>query len=78
MVTSAKNIIPTVPMSVDTYCVTNWYLDEFSVIVEDNFKNLMETNNNDFNKSFEQIKTMYEELSEEQLKTILKNYTVTS
>lgn len=78
MVTSAKHIIPTVPMSVDTYCVTNWYLDEFSVIVEDNFKNLMKTNNNDFNKSFEQIKTMYEELSEEQLKNILKNYTATS
>ena len=42
MITSAKDWVTNVPMSSDTYNVNCWYVDEYFVLVESEFKKLLE------------------------------------
>ena len=42
MVGSAKKLVTNVPMKTDTYNVWAWYLDEYAVTVENEFKKLLE------------------------------------
>lgn len=42
MINSAKDWVPNVPMSCDTYNVNCWYCEEYFVLVESEFKKLLE------------------------------------
>ena len=74
MITSAKDVVTTVPMKVDTYCVKNWYFDEETAVIEKEFKELLENSCNDKQKAFTILKEKYTEFSDEQLNSMLKNY----
>lgn len=44
MVNSAKTWIPIVPMASDTYSVDMWYADEYEVLIQKDYKKLIEDN----------------------------------
>lgn len=70
MVDTAKPFI-NVPMSCDPYLVTNWYFDEQSVQVQNDFDHLQETMPKE--EAFEKLKEIHCELLEEDIIKMLEN-----
>ena len=70
MVDTAKPFI-NVPMSCDPYLVSNWYFDEQSVQVQNDFDHLQETMSKE--EAFEKLKEIHCELLEEDIIKMLEN-----
>lgn len=66
MVDSAKDVVTTVPMKTDVYCVDKWYEDELAVSVQEDFKSSFEKLK-DEKKAFENISEKYSELTIKEL-----------
>lgn len=47
MVTSARVWVPIIPMKCDTYNVDAWYMDEYQVVIESEYKKLVESGMSD-------------------------------
>ena len=70
MVDTAKPYME-VPMSCDPYIVTNWYFDELSVQVQNEFDHLQEEMSKD--QAFEKLKEIHCELLEKDIIKMLEN-----
>ena len=73
MINSAKKYVPTVPMASDTYNVNSWYEDEYSVLVESEFKHLLDDGVSEID-AFNTIIKNRSEMTTEKLYNILKGY----
>lgn len=73
MIESAKDYVTNVPMKCDTYNVNCWYVDEYFVLVQSEFKKLIEDNFN-IEEAFERECLHRPESSRSQLYEILKIY----
>jgi len=67
MIESAKKYVPVVPMSVDAYNVDAWYMDEYAVSIQNDYKKLLEKEVAE-NDAENQIISKYCELLPEQVK----------
>ena len=72
MVTSAKKWVNNVPMSCDTYNVNCWYIENYVVLIENEFKNLVDKGIDPM-EAFEKEAEARPESTRSQLYEILKN-----
>lgn len=73
MINSAKTIVTNVPMKCDTYDVNCWYIDEYFVLVENEFKHLLESGLSP-SQAFEQECLDRSESTRSQIYEIIKGY----
>lgn len=73
MITSAKTLVPDVPMKCDPYSVPCWYLDEFFVTVENEFTHMLEAGMTDI-EAFEKMCSERQESTRAQIFEIVHSY----
>lgn len=73
MVNSAKVLVPNVPMKCDTYNVNCWYIEEYFVLVQSEFKKLLDKGLTIF-EAFEQECLDRSESTRSQIFEIVKEY----
>ena len=73
MVNSAKDFVKNVPMKCDAYKVDCWYLDEFFVLVENEFKKLLDSGISDID-AFEKLCSIRTESTRDQIYEIVHGY----
>lgn len=73
MIESAKVFVTNVPMKCDTYNVNCWYIDEYLVLVENEFKKLLDKGLSD-KEAFEQMCVDRCESTRDQIYEIVKGY----
>lgn len=74
MISSAKKLVPNVPMKTDTYNVWAWYLDEYQVLVQSEFKKLIENENLDIKHAFEKMCEIRCESTRDQIYELVKGF----
>lgn len=73
MIESAKILVPDVPMSCDTYNVNCWYIDEYFVLIQSEFKKLLNSGMS-AQEAFEKECESRTESSRSQIYEIVKDY----
>lgn len=73
MVNSAEEFITTLPMGCDTYNTPCWYLDEFFVLVQSEFKKLLESGLSDI-EAFDKVCSIRTESTRDQLYEIVSPF----
>lgn len=73
MVVAARKLVTNVPMSCDPYIVSCWYLDEFTVLVQKEFKKLLEQNIDPM-EAFEKMCQIRTESTRDQIYELVKGF----
>lgn len=74
MVNSAKKLVNNVPMKTDTYNVWAWYLDEYQVLIQSEFKKLIDKEGLTPNQAFEKMCESRCESTRDQIYELVKGF----